>query len=158
MTDPLPPDEIARLRAFYAERVQGQDAERPGYAADWARLRDVILRNGGVEVVPPPEGEALLVLLCEEGAAHDHAVVEVPGEVSDCHRNSARLWLECMATAIGSGYALSRDGLWREHSWAWRNDGALLETTEARLKYFGVRFESDRADRFAAWVLDDSDE
>ena len=90
----------------------------------------------------------MLDLLCEEGASHEPAVVEVPGEVSDCHRNSARLWQERLATAIGSGYTLSRDGLWREHSWAWRNDGALLETTEARLKYFGIRLESDRADRF----------
>lgn len=49
---------------------------------------------------------------------------------------------------IGSGYALSADGLWRQHSWGILRDG-ILETTERRIKYFGLILQDERANRFA---------
>ena len=40
------------------------------------------------------------------------------GEPSRCHANSANLWEQNKeATRICTGYALSEDGIWRQHSW-----------------------------------------
>lgn len=50
---------------------------------------------------------------------------------------------------IATGYALSGDGLWRQHSWGVLRDG-IFETTETRLKYFGIVLQGERADYFAA--------
>ena len=56
------------------------------------------------------------------------------------------------AVAVGTGYALSRDLLWREHSWAWDRDGRLIETTETRTRYFGIRMDGPEAEWFADWI------
>ena len=48
--------------------------------------------------------------------------------------------------------ALSADSLWREHSWAWDREGNLVETTETRTRYFGVRLDGPEADWFADWI------
>jgi hypothetical protein len=66
--------------------------------------------------------------------------------------NAVALWRHGEAVAIGTGYALSDDALWREHSWAWDRQGAVIETTEPRVRYFGLRFEGEQADWFAQWV------
>ena len=50
---------------------------------------------------------------------------------------------------IGTGYALSVDGLWRQHSWGVARD-LIIESTEARVKYFGRLLRGADADMFAA--------
>lgn len=79
------------------------------------------------------------------------------GARSNCHVNAVTLWRSGEAVAIGTGYALSDDQLWREHSWAWDRDGYLIETTEPRNRYYGLRMDGPRAERFANWMapLDD---
>jgi len=75
-----------------------------------------------------------------------------------CHENVAELWLE-KATGvsdIGIGYALSEDGLWRQHSWAVQKTD-IIETTEERVKYFGILLEGNEADSFAANNMGDPD-
>ena len=69
---------------------------------------------------------------------------------SSCHRNVAAVWTKKKFGIVGiaTGYALSDDGLWRQHSWGILRDG-VLETTEKRLKYFGVVLQGERADFFA---------
>lgn len=63
------------------------------------------------------------------------------GRVCGCHSNSANLWYYNMnTTRICTGYALSKDGMWRQHSWlVWiKEDGnTIIETTEPRLAYYG---------------------
>ena len=60
------------------------------------------------------------------------------GEAGECHENAHKLMYSDNAALVGTGWALSEDGLWRQHSWAHRVDGTLLETTEARIAYFGT--------------------
>ena len=71
---------------------------------------------------------------------------------SHCHQNVSAAWKSKRSLhriiAIGTGYALSPDGLWRQHSWGVLRDG-LLETTEARVKYFGILHHGIEADYFA---------
>jgi hypothetical protein len=83
---------------------------------------------------------------------------QVRGRPSDCHRNSARIWMARQsAAAVMTGYALSDDGMWRAHSWVAALDRngtpGLLETTEPRLAYFGFL----RSREEALELLDDND-
>jgi hypothetical protein len=61
------------------------------------------------------------------------------------------LWRTGQCDAITTGNALSNDRLWREHSRGVR-DGEPVETTVARLKYFGIVMTDDRATWFADWI------
>jgi hypothetical protein len=67
-----------------------------------------------------------------------------------CHQNVAAAWRNRRTgiIAIATGYALSDDGLWRQHSWGILRNG-ILETTEVRIRYFGILLQDTRADEFA---------
>jgi hypothetical protein len=72
-------------------------------------------------------------------------------ERSACHENVAKLWRQRLngITAVGTGYALTPDDLWRQHSWGVGADHAIIETTALRSKYFGILLYGDDADSFA---------
>lgn len=65
------------------------------------------------------------------------------GEVGRCHSNSAQLYYanrNNFDVRICTGYALSDDGMWREHSWViYHKDRSnqIIETTKKRVCYFG---------------------
>ncbi len=73
-------------------------------------------------------------------------------KASRCHENVAAVWKARRfgIIAIATGYALSEDGVWRVHSWGTLPDG-VVETTEARLKYFGIVLEGTQADNLAEY-------
>lgn len=66
----------------------------------------------------------------------------------------ARYWNDHRETcAIVTGYALSEDGFWRQHSWLRRKEPTaeqyhLLETTIRRAKYFGMILTEVEAELF----------
>lgn len=64
------------------------------------------------------------------------------GLSSRCHENSFYLWKENQEnTLICTGYALSKDGMWRQHSWLVNlkaRSNQIIETTAPRVAYFGV--------------------
>jgi hypothetical protein len=84
----------------------------------------------------------------------DEPIELIPGEPHTCHTNVAYIWYENQEElAIGTGYALSDDGLWRQHSWLVRKEPiaeqySLLETTIKRIKYFGVILTKSEAQAF----------
>jgi len=67
-------------------------------------------------------------------------------EASACHQNVANAALGGRGTIV-TGYSLSDDGLWREHSWLFDPAIArafeLVETTTPRLRYFGFILNAD---------------
>ncbi len=81
-----------------------------------------------------------------------------PGEPCHCHANVSFLWEESVdfpqedpvhACAIATGYALSVDGLWRQHSWGIaRRDRRPIETTVERVLYFGYELDAEEAKEF----------
>ncbi len=73
----------------------------------------------------------------------------MPGDDNGCHANAARLWTDGTAAAIGTGYALSDDGLWRQHSWGVDAGGAPVETTAVRVSYVGITLTAVPALQFA---------
>jgi len=58
----------------------------------------------------------------------------VPG---DCHNNVRKLFRAKLIEKVIYGYALSKDGLWRNHSWG-LSKGVIIETTAERIAYIGV--------------------
>jgi hypothetical protein len=72
------------------------------------------------------------------------------GQPSQCHSNSADLWDQNKdKLKICTGYALSRDGLWRQHSWCYHiHNKIVIETTMKRIQYFGFVLEDNEAEDF----------
>jgi hypothetical protein len=67
-----------------------------------------------------------------------NGVMRIRGEVGECHDNVCKLLQEKKIDRWIIGFALSDDARWRHHSWGLQKDGTLVETTEARLVYYGV--------------------
>ena len=89
-------------------------------------------------------------MLLQSGFLIGGTIVVKPMKRSSCHANVSALWQGRRRGIVGiaTGYALSVDGLWRQHSWGLLRDG-VLETTETRLKYFGIVLQGEKADKFA---------
>ena len=75
------------------------------------------------------------------------------GKPSKCHANSANLWEQNKdITRICTGYALSKDGMWRQHSWlVWHKarSNQIVETTVKRIAYYGFVMTYDMCQQFA---------
>ena len=113
----------------------------------WTKLRRRLLDLGGEEIAARYEEDLeILLLLGEEFVGKSR---RRPGEQSQCHRNAGRLYRNGELAAIATGWALSDDRIWRQHSWGIDWKGRIVETTEPRLMYFGVYLVRQSADRFA---------
>jgi hypothetical protein len=114
------------------------------------RLKELLLHLGGEFLVAPPKPDQDVPMLLEQGFLMSGPIMLNVMESSSCHRNVASVWIrkEFGIVGIATGYALSDDGLWRQHTWGVLRAG-VLETTEERLKYFGLLFQGKRADFFA---------
>jgi len=113
----------------------------------WTKLRRRLLDLGGEEIAARYEEDLeILLLLGEEfvGKARRR-----PGEQSQCHRNAGRLYRNGELAAIATGWALSDDRIWRQHSWGIDWKGRIVETTEPRLMYYGVYLVRQAAAAFA---------
>lgn len=77
------------------------------------------------------------------------------GWPSKCHQNSARLWDANRGICqIATGYALSKDGCWRQHSWVvqpLKIKYRIWETTEPRIAYFGFVMTDEECEEFLYW-------
>jgi hypothetical protein len=117
--------------AFLAGRLRTATAKQP----DLADLRQVLLGIGGVELVAPPgDVDTNVPILLAEGRIMGGLTTFIEMQASNCHANVARLWVQRYRDMVGlcSGYALSDDGLWRQHSWGsdarWDRRNHRIET------------------------------
>lgn len=107
------------------------------------KLRDEhLLKIGGEEACLPDFEEDIAALL-EYGQIWDGRSTKIPGRPSDCHFNSVSAWTSnADRIVVVTGYALSDDGMWRQHSWCMgadrRGRPKVYETTVPREAYFGV--------------------
>ncbi|WP_228031729.1 hypothetical protein, partial [Streptomyces phyllanthi] len=76
------------------------------------------------------------------------AAALMEGKDNSCHLNSAALWASERVAGLATGYALSDDDLWRQHSWGLAADGTVVETTEPRRLYAGLELDPRAAWRF----------
>lgn len=115
-------------------------------------LRDKLLSFGGCEVCLPLTEEDYDAIMRRGQLFYAKGVKYRKGESSQCHRNSALLWDANRGHCqIATGYALSKDGIWRQHSWVvqpltvkWR----VWETTVSRVAYFGFIMTDEECDEF----------
>ena len=142
-------------KAFLAGRLEEASKAQP----DLKSFRLSLLAFGGLEFVPPGKPDPDLSELLSSGRLITEPIVMEQLDEGHCHENVAELWLsrERGLTAIGTGYALSEDGLWRQHSWGMRDD-QIVETTSERLKYFGRLLTEGEADAFANTNLGNPEE
>lgn len=115
-----------------------------------------LLEFGGEDVCMPFVDDDILGVL-ERGQFWEwssNRVKKVEGIPSECHKNSSLLW-KCNKDKVNikicTGYGLSDDGLWRQHSWTvyLDTDGPkIVETTEERLAYYGFVLTEIECEKF----------
>lgn len=146
-TRPVPRDWYGRLKAngFTADAIydQGQHEE----------LKKLLFQFGGeacVLVFKDPDKERIIsrgILIVPT------MINRIPGDPCECHKNSAKYWKrmkrkKSTAASIMTGYALSEDGVWRQHTWALNAIGDVVESTEERVGYFGFALTEKEAQKF----------
>lgn len=150
MAEPMPDTEIRDTPKY-----TGPGAENAG--AGLYRLADRLLTFGGSSVCLPKEEEDLEGIMTYGQLWYGKTVKMKKGRPSRCHSNSAELYeanrdaLTDSRLIICTGYALSGDGMWRQHSWlAWirARSVTLVETTVPRIAYFGFCMTGEQCDEF----------
>lgn len=111
-------------------------------------LKAKLLALGGHAVILPAIEEDLAKIL-KRGKLTTGKSLMRRGDASRCHANVANLWESNGGRLkICTGYALSYDGAWRQHTWGlW--EGKIVETTQKRIAYFGFRLFREEAREFA---------
>ena len=145
----MDPAEYIRLSTAYAQKVSARETNDPGFADTWDKLSALILANAGELVVPGDADHGFLRALIRRGAYRDGTSKIILGAPNSCHNNAIALWDSGKCTGIGTGYALSVDGLWRHHSWGVTKSSKIIETTDKREGYFGVVLTAALAKAFA---------
>jgi len=108
---------------------------------------------GGEEVCMPLIEDDIDAILERSVFLYGDDAEMCPGAPSQCHGNSADLWSQSVHTHMGlmTGYALSKDGMGRQHSWCvYLETGQVIETTESRLAYYGFVMTEEEALSFTS--------
>lgn len=133
---------------WYSERLESLDAD-----IKFAALHKILISIGGEETCFPDIEEDIDAIL-SRGYYRKGTSKMMVGRPSQCHANTSELWelnRPNHDVTICTGYALSSDGLWRQHSWlvhryetVKQKRTRVIETTAKRVAYFG--FELDYAE------------
>jgi hypothetical protein len=109
-------------------------------------FRDALLAVAGDEVCLPSIEEDIDLIERYGEFWMGRGVTLKRGEPCSCHSNSLWCWdANRDRVAAATGYALSEDGMWRQHSWCVLRatagkGGRVVETTVKRVLYFGLSF------------------
>jgi len=141
-TIPIP----AEQKKFLDSRLQDVIAQSP----ELFPLHNKLLSIGGECTVLPVVEEDLNRLFARGEIFKGKGSIIKRAKQSHCHMNSALLWdANKRKLAICTGYALSRNGIWVQHSWCvLKKSLKVVETTEKRILYFGYRLEKDESMEF----------
>lgn len=131
---------------YYTEVSRGRRVPEKIEQMLFAKL---LAYGGGEECLAPQALEENCPELLERGffSSENVRVRLWKGRPNNCHGNSAILWGKGKGRIV-SGYALSKDGLWRQHSWV-ANKWGIIETTALRVKYYGYTLNEEESKRFA---------
>ncbi len=120
-----------------------------------AELRRRLLSLGGEGVALHHEEDIDLILSKAVPTLGSKAEL-IRGQPCRCHANSGFLYDGNKdSIRVVTGWALSKDGCWRQHTWAvalWKpksKDGShLIETTEKRVAYYGFVLTKKQCERW----------
>lgn len=120
---------------------------------DLFELKSKILTYAGDMVCMPSFSDADTHFITEYGQLwHGKNHIMKRGLASHCHQNSAIYWNHHKDnTRICTGYALTDDGMWREHSWLIQmnpRSNKIIETTVPRILYFGYVMPTELCEAF----------
>jgi len=112
-------------------------------------LKKKLLSIGGWAVCLPFVEEDYLRIL-ERGQRFPGRSQIFLGQPSQCHSNCADLWDQNKnKLKICTGFALSKDGVWRQHSWCYHIENKIvIETTVKRIQYFGFFLTEKESENF----------
>lgn len=120
-------------------------------------LHQLLLSIGGHETCFPAIEEDMQAIL-ERGRFYPGRSKMMVGLHNQCHGNVCNLWQankRGFNVSIATGYALSPDGLWRQHSWLvhryqtkTQSRLRIIETTVKRCAYFGFEMTDAEAEDF----------
>lgn len=123
-----------------------------GVNSDMFVLRNKLLSFGGFECCMPVFEPDLQNILQYGQLWYGDRIDIIHGEHNQCHSNSAKHWHRHKdKTVLCTGYALSEDGMWRQHSWLVRlkpMKNRIIETTVPRVAYFGFAMTEKQAQKF----------
>ena len=116
------------------------------------KLREKLLSFAGSEVCMPVVDEDLDEILSHGQIWYGDRIQMKLGRQSQCHRNSASLWNKNKEKyVLCTGYALTEDGMWRQHSWLVEprvKKSRIIETPPPRFLYIGIGMNNDQAKNF----------
>jgi len=143
---------VNRLRArSQREFLETRRLEHLQVYPEYAKLEQRLLSMGGKMVVPRREPDQDKILSRGKLWVRDNIKIVTVGRTpSNCHGNVAELWRSNPKRYhIATGWALSDDGLWRQHSWI-IDERTVIETITPREKYFGFVLTPLEAQQFEA--------
>ena len=131
--------------------VRGRKGPEAGISPILYELRDKLLTFGGESVcLSFGEPDAEEILACGQ-FWHGYRAVRKKGRACRCHDNSLHLYFQ-YGYQLCTGYALSDDGMWRQHSWCiykTPRTTKIVETTVPRVAYFGYVLGETSRHQFA---------
>lgn len=144
--EPMDKEWKERIKEFW----WGREERETGYNPRYYELRDRLLSFGG-ESVCFSFGEPDLAPILQYGQFwHGYKAKRKRGKPRRCHENALALH-RSLGYGLCTGYALSDDGMWRQHSWCIERRPRttnIIETTEPRVMYFGFVLDDDYIKRF----------
>lgn len=115
-------------------------------------LRDKLLSFGGEEVCLPAYEEDLERLLADGQFWYGDRVIKMQGLPNQCHSNSSNCWdVNRDKIVLCTGYGLSKDGMWRQHSFCIKINpkrNYVVETTVDWVGYFGFVMNLQESESF----------
>jgi hypothetical protein len=129
----------------------GRDKRAKAFRRDpsYRELEERLLGIGGNRVDFRLEPDLATLLAHGNAYRPDRRVFESMS--NSCHENASELWVrDYPDTDIVTGWALSDDGCWRQHTWGFRPEGGTwVETTEPRIAGYGIALVGQEALQFA---------
>ena len=143
------------MRSDNGNKVLGAQIEPPDdlTAINLANL--LLSLEGDYVVIHDDESPVFRAWLERDGTDQTRErITVVPCQRNECHRNCAAMWKSSPDTvSIVTGYCLSSDAMWREHSWLIDDSDNIIETTVPRTRYFGIRLNGENAQEFCDVIL-----
>ena len=138
---------------WFQNTLEDMKAKHPSMDDRLFLLKNHLLEFAGEAVCLPGYEEDLENILSYGQFWLGNNIKMMRGLPSHCHANASRLWENNKEKCrICTGYALSPDGMWRQHSWViWMKprSNQIVETTVPRIAYFGFVMTDEQCEEFA---------
>lgn len=146
--------ENCKNRFWFQNSVEDAKKLHPNMDERMFELKNRLLSFAGDAICLPKYEEDLENILKYGQFWLGYNAEKVTGEACKCHSNSARIWMDNKEiTNICTGYSLSADGMWRQHSWLIHRkarSNRIVETTQPRVLYYGFAMTPEMCEEFVS--------